>query len=44
MTPTYDNLRVVAVYYKSINCNLLTQLLRFVADLLYNLFLQLTGF
>jgi len=35
----YDNRRVVAVYYKSINCNLLTPLLRFVVALLYNLFL-----
>ena len=35
--------RVVAVYYKSINCNALTPLLRFVY-LLYNLFLQLTRF
>ena len=34
----------MAVYYKSINSNALTPLLRFVADLLYNLFLQLTTF
>jgi len=34
----------VAVYYKSVNCNPLAPLLRFVVDLLYNLFLQLTGF
>jgi len=40
----YDNRRVVAVYYKSINCNPLTRWLRFVVDLLYNLFLQLTRF
>ena len=33
----------MAVYYKSVNCNPLTPLLRFVVDLLYNLyFLQLT--
>ena len=40
----YDNRRVVAVYYKSINCNPLTPLLRFIVVLLYNLFLQLTRF
>jgi len=40
----YDNRRVVAVYYKSVNCNPLTPLLRFVVDLLFNLFLQLTRF
>jgi len=40
----YDNRRVVAVYYKSINCNPLTPVLRFVVDLSYNLFLQLTRF
>ena len=38
----YDNRRVVAVSYKSNNCNPLTPLLRFVVDLLYNLFLQFT--
>jgi len=32
------------VYYKSVNCNPLTLLLRFAADLSYNLFLQLTRF
>ena len=37
----YDDRRVVAVYYKSVNCNPLTPLLRFVVDLSYNLFLQL---
>ena len=40
----YDNRRVVAVYCMSINCNSLSPLLRFVVDLLYNLFLQLTRF
>jgi len=36
----YDDRRVVAVYYKSINWSHLTPLLRFVfVDLLYNLFL-----
>ena len=35
----YDIRGVVAVYYKSINCNPLTSSLRFVVDLLYNLFL-----
>ena len=35
----YDIRGVVAVYYKSINCNPLTPSLRFVVDLLYNLFL-----
>ena len=34
----YDNRRVVAVYYKSVNCSILTPLLRFVVDLLYNFF------
>jgi len=34
----------VAVYYKSVNCDPLTPLLRFVVDLLYNVFLQLTIF
>jgi len=34
----YDNRRVVAVYYKSVNCSILTPLLRFVVDLLYNVF------
>jgi len=38
----YDNRRVVAVYYKSISCNPLTPALRFVVDLLYSFFLQLT--
>ena len=38
-----DDQRVVAVYYKSVNCNPLTPLLRFVARL-HNLLLQLTGF
>ena len=38
----YDNRWLVAVCYKLIN--LLTQLLRFVMDLLYNLFLRLTKF
>ena len=37
----YDSRRVVAVYYKSVSCNPLTPLLRFVVDLLYNLFAQL---
>ena len=36
----YDNRRVVAVSYKSINSNALTQLLRIVVDLLCNLFLR----
>jgi len=40
----YDSRRVVAVYYKSVNCNPLTPLMWFFADLLYNLFLQLTRF
>ena len=40
----YDSRRVVAVYYKSINCSPLTPVLRFVVDLLYNLFIQLTRF
>jgi len=40
----YDSRRVVAVYYKLINCNPLTLLLRFVVDLLHYLFLQLTRF
>ena len=40
----YDNRRVVAVFYKTVNCNSVTSLLRFVADLLYNSFLQLTRF
>jgi len=40
----YDNRRVVAVYYKSINCNPLTPLLRYAVDLLYDFFLQLTRF
>ena len=40
----YDNRRVVAVYYTSACCNPLTPLLRFVVDLLYNLFLQLIRF
>jgi len=35
---TYTTVRVAAVYYKSINCNRLTPLLRFAVDLLYNLF------
>ena len=34
----------MAAYHKSINCNPLTPLLPFVADLLYNLFLQLTRY
>jgi len=34
----YDNRRVVAAYYKSVNSNPLTLLLRFVVDSLYNLF------
>ena len=38
----YDSRRVVAVYYKSVNCNPLTPLLRFVVDFFYNLLLQLT--
>jgi len=33
----YDDRRVVAVYYKSVNCNSVTPLLRFAVDLLYNL-------
>ena len=39
-----DNRRVVAVYYKLVNCNSQTPLglLRFLVDSLYNLFLQLT--
>jgi len=36
--------RIVAVYCKSVNCNSLTPLLRFVVDLLYNLFLRLARF
>jgi len=40
----YDSRRVVAVYYKSTNCNPLTPLLRFVVDSLYSLFLRLTRF
>jgi len=40
----YDNRWVVAVYYKSPNCNSLTPLPWFVVGLLYNLFLQLTIF
>ena len=42
----YDSRRVVAVYqaYKSVNCNPLPPLLRFVVDFLYNLFIQLTRF
>ena len=40
----YDSRRVVAVYYKSINCNPLTPSLRFVVDLLYSLFLQWQDF
>jgi len=43
-TPIYDNRQVVAVYYKSVNCNPLTPSLRYVADLLYNMFQQLTRF
>jgi len=43
-TPIYDNRRVVAVYYKSLDFNPLTPLLRFVVNLLYNLFLQLARF
>jgi len=43
-TYVYDNRQVVAVYYKSVNCNPLIPLLRFVVDLLYNLLLQLTRF
>ena len=39
-----QNSFVMAVYYKSVNCNPLTPLLRFVVDLLYILFLQLTRF
>jgi len=41
-----DNRRVVAVYYKLVNCNSQTPLglLRFLVDSLYNLFLQLTRF
>ena len=35
---------LIAVYYKSVSCNPLTPLLRFVVDLLYNLFLQLRRF
>jgi len=34
----YENRRVVAVYYKSVNCNPLTQLLRLVVDFSYKLF------
>jgi len=37
----YDSRRVVAVYYKSVNCNPLL-LHYFELDLFYNLFLQLT--
>ena len=40
----YDNQRVTAVYYKSVNCNPLTALIWFVVDLLYNMFPQLTRF
>ena len=40
----YDSRRVVAVYYKSLNCNPPTPLLQFVMDLLYKLFRQLTRF
>ena len=40
----YDNGRVVAVYWRSIHCNPLTPLLRFVVDFLYDLFLELTRF
>ena len=35
---THINGQVVAVYCESVNCNSLTLLLRFVIDLLYNLF------
>jgi len=35
---------VDAVYYKSVNCNPPTPSLRFVVDLLYSLFLQLTRY
>jgi len=41
---TIDSRRVVVVYYKLVICNHLTLLLRFVVDLLYDLFLQLTRF
>jgi len=40
----YDNRWVVAVYCKSVSCNPLTTLLRFVVDSLCNLFLRLTRF
>jgi len=33
----HDNRRVVAVYYKSVNCNPLTHLTRFVLHLVYDL-------
>ena len=36
---TYDGRRVVAVYCKSVNYNALIPLLRFLPDLLYNLFI-----
>jgi len=39
-----DSRRVVAVYYTSVSCNARTPLLRFVVDLLYSSFLQLTRF
>jgi len=40
----YDNRRVVAVYYKSVNCNPLTHLTRFVVHMVYDFFVQLTRF
>ena len=39
---TYTTIDESWLFYKSINCNPLTPLLRFVVDVLYNLFLQLT--
>jgi len=40
----YNSRRVVAVYCESVNSSDLSPLLRFVVDLLYNMFLQLTRF
>jgi len=40
----YNNRRVVAVYYKLVNCTPLTPLLWIVVDLLYSLFLQSARF
>ena len=40
----YNNRRVVAVYYKLVNCTPLTPLLWIVVDLLYSLFLLLARF